>query len=265
LSASNALTISVFSGSGHWTGAAPAGTGATSWGQNSNWADANASGVAAAPGTFAGYADTAILGNTGAAHATITLDGASPTLSSLTFNTASGGYTLQQGTGGTLTMTGGSTTAIDVAGGTHALSAPVLLSGGNLEVSASGSSQLTISGNIADDGGSRTLILDGDGTGTLVLSGTNSFMGGATVSSGTLILSNNEALADGSSLTVGDALLFGAIMPANGAAGAATTSPLAASQAIAPVPEPSSVALLLTVAVACSVMRRYTNRHRNRA
>ena len=58
----------------------------------------------------------------------------------------------------------------------------------------------TYGGTIVN-GGAETLALIKTGTGTLMLSGTNTFTGGTTVENGTLILTNNEALADGSNLT----------------------------------------------------------------
>jgi len=71
---------------------------------------------------------------------------------------------------------------------------------------------LTIPGTFSTDSNSgsipanaRSLTLtSADGTGELILSGTNSYAGGTFVESGTLVLTNNEALAAGSSLTIGE-------------------------------------------------------------
>jgi autotransporter-associated beta strand protein len=92
------------------------------------------------------------------------------------------------------------------------------------------------------------------GSGSLTLSGTNTYMGGTTVENGTLVLTNNEAIADGTSLTVGDLSAFAApVVPAH-----------AAATAIAPVPEPGTLALiaaLLGSAVVCRRIRRtYSSR-----
>ena len=76
------------------------------------------------------------------------------------------------------------------------------------------------------------------GTGTLTLSGTNGYQGGTFVENGTLIAANNEAIGDGTSLFVGsDLSAFGTLISAQ--AGSAAAMP-----AVAPVPEPGTLALL---------------------
>ena len=47
--------------------------------------------------------------------------------------------------------------------------------------------------------------LSGDGSGTLILSGSGDFNGGTTVEEGTLVVASPNALESGSSLTVGNA------------------------------------------------------------
>jgi autotransporter-associated beta strand protein len=78
------------------------------------------------------------------------------------------------------------------------------------------------------------------GGGTMVLSATNTYMGGTTVANGTLIATNSKAIADGSSLTVGDPSLFSpaAIVPTQ-----------AAAAAITPVPEPGTLGLVVAGAI----------------
>jgi hypothetical protein len=178
-------------------------------------------------------------------------------LGALTFtNTTSNaaGYTLAAGTAGSLTLDNtGSTANIVVNGGSHGITAPLYLSNGTLEVSASNSGVLAISGIVSDFGAGASLQLDGDGTGQLVLSGTNTLGGvGATasVSSGTLVLANNEALADGTSLNVGDASAFGTVLPAGSAESALPTL------AISPVPEPGTTALLAAGAIVLLIFPR---------
>ena len=98
----------MFSGSGRWIG-----NNRGSWGSgaSANWTDTNGSGVRAAPGTW-GYNDTAVLSETGGSGASITLDGALPTLAGLIFSSIGGGFTLAQGSGGTLNLSNGSNTAV---------------------------------------------------------------------------------------------------------------------------------------------------------
>jgi autotransporter-associated beta strand protein len=231
-----------------------------SWNVGSNWSSYSAPG---------GVGQQAIVGAATSSPLTITLDG-SQTLGTLTFTSSGnsgGGYTLTAGSAGSLTLDDTSGTAhIVVNTGTHGIAAPVMIVGGNLEVSASNGGYLTISGNIPDDsltGGSpRSLTLDGDGLGALVLSGTNSYQGGTIVSSGTLVVMNNAALADGSSLTVGDASAFGSVIPADSHAivlGSGINE--AASLSISPVPEPGTLVLVMaSVVVGLVACRRRGNR-----
>ena len=93
----------------------------------------------------------------------------------------------------------------------------------------------TFGGSINDGVGQVGLLLQGSST--LTLTGTNGYSGGTTVADNTtLIATNAGAFADGSSLTVGDASQFPApIVP----------SPVVGGQsAVAPVPEPGTLALL---------------------
>ena len=88
-----------------------------------------------------------------------------------------------------------------------ALSTPVLgvsVTTALVAINLSGSGVLGISGNISDENGLESLMLAGDSTGELILSGSNNRYGGGTVvEQGTLIVNNSGALLDGSSLTVG--------------------------------------------------------------
>ncbi|WPZ35013.1 DUF4347 domain-containing protein [Thalassobaculum sp. OXR-137] len=90
-------------------------------------------------------------------------------------------------TGGTLLVTG--TTTID--------NALVL---GNGTVSAGAGADVTLSGVISDNAGSRAFTKTG--TGTVTLSGANTYRGGTTVSEGTLTLSGGNALPDTGTVNV---------------------------------------------------------------
>ena len=102
---------------------------------------------------------------------------------------------------------------------------------------------LGISGNISDDSGLRSLTLGGDGTGTLILSGTNTYGGGTCVDEGTLIVDNNAAVADGTSLTVGAGGTF-VFDPTVTSSSLGADSRVASSNRVAPVPAPGTLALL---------------------
>jgi autotransporter-associated beta strand protein len=189
----------VFTGNATWTG------GSGQWGSQgatTNWTDANS--VQAAPGTFAGYAnsDTATFDNTGlgsGGSATVDLGGATPSLQAMTFNTTGGGgYAVTGSGGGSLTLSGsGGPATITVTSGTHAISAPIALAS-NLNVGGSG--QMTISGTIAKSG-TATVALAKYGSGTLVLAGVNTYDGGTTIDGGTVSVSDDTNLGTTGGLT----------------------------------------------------------------
>jgi autotransporter-associated beta strand protein len=99
---------------------------------------------------------------------------------------------------------------------------------------------VTWAANLTSTNGSSLTKL---GVGTLTLSGTNTYDSGTTVLDGTLILTNNEAIADGTSLTVGNPSAF---IPA----------PVVPAPAIAPVPEPGTLALLAGAIIGLGVWRK---------
>ena len=189
----------VFSGKAQWSVA-----GGASWGVNGNWQDTQAGGPnAGAPGLSGFFGDTATFGNViGSTSASVTLDGSSPLLSAITFNTASGGsYTLAPGSGGTLTLSATSgTAAVTVSNGSQQIAAPVLLaSNTNISVS-NAASTLLLSGAVSGSGG-----LTKAGSGTLILSGANTYGGATSVAGGTLNVAGSlgntaVAVAGGASL-----------------------------------------------------------------
>jgi autotransporter-associated beta strand protein len=240
-------------------------TADSNWNNGTNWSAGSV--PASVPGA------SAVVGVPTTSQVTITLD-IPQTLGSLTFTTSGegGGYTLLDNTGtNSLTMSNSSNLSpavINVTSGTHSIAASTMIAGGNLAVSASSNGLLTISGNILDDSNSgsipanaRSLTLtSADGTGELILSGTNSYAGGTFVESGTLVLTNNEALAAGSSLTIGDASAFaGGLTGAGsdtGSVSSGLSSPLADHEymvpapSITPVPEPGTLVLVAAGVVA---------------
>jgi autotransporter-associated beta strand protein len=198
------INAAVFSGSGTWVG------GTTSWSSSANWVDgANVNGV---PGIPSSTTDTATFSGSGSL--SVSLTGVNPGVQSLTFSGTD--YTLS---GGSLTLAKTGTDSPEIAvidGTTQTISSEILGTQGLLK----------------------------SGSGTLVLSGTNSFTGGTTVADGTLVLNASEALADGTSLTVGDASAFLApVVP-----------PPAAP--VSPVPEPGTLGLLAAAGLLLAVYRR---------
>ena len=205
LSSSTGTTINVYTGVGVWNT-----NGGGTWGTVSA-TPANWTANGGTPGITAGFANTdsasfgAILASgTGS----VTLDGENPSLNAIAFNDSAASYVIAQGSGtGSITLdgNGGNANVTDLAG-SHTISAPIdLATSANVNV-ASGQ-QLTMSGTVSGPGG-----LVNDGAGTTILSGSNGYSGGTTVSSGTLQLSNSGGSATGSgALNVGaGAVLAGA-------------------------------------------------------
>ncbi len=165
---------------------------------------------------------------------------------------ASVGYTLFGSGSNTLTLdNSGSGAMIDVVNGTHVIDAPVLLAD-NLVVTGSGTLICDSASSIAETGGSRSLTLNGIG-GTLILSGSDTYTGGTTVTAGTLCATNPNALPEGSSLTVGAgaALLF-----SSPAAALSTTNPWPDGQVAGSVPEPGTVGLIVAGLATAFALRR---------
>lgn len=161
-----------------------------SWGTANNW---NPNGLPLFNGT-----ETITIGSGFGSGTTMTLDG-NRYIHDLLINTTTG-FTIAAGTGGTLNLRSGNLTRQDV-GGTEAvqtISAGMVL-GDPTGVAAytgiwniAGSNSLNISGNIGEAGGSRGMIKTG--TGTLVLSGTNTFSGGLSLNAGIVSISSNANL-----------------------------------------------------------------------
>jgi hypothetical protein len=177
-------------------------SGGTSWNAAGTWNSSSTSSAVAAPGTRTVAGDNAVFANmTGG---TVTLDGASPSLAGLTFGDA-GGYTIAQGSGGTLHLANGSATAtVNVVAGTQTITAPVVLDS-NITISAADKTVLTFSGPITVNGHTITV----NGPGKVIFSGPGSNdLNSTTVASGKLVITDPSMLADGGSLTVGDSSFF---------------------------------------------------------
>ena len=182
--------------------------------------------------------DSATFGGGLASVAAITLDTIVPVnLKALTFSTSA--YTLS---GGSLTMqsTSGPATVTVASGGTQTIESTTTLtlaSSTNMDIAAA--SELKIRANIGESGVQSLTKL---GLGTLILSGTNTYSGGTVVNAGILAITSSTALPDNQSLTVGagGTLIFD---PSFNGSPVQSASPM--MTAVAPVPEPSTLALLI--------------------
>jgi autotransporter-associated beta strand protein len=157
-------------------------------------------------------------------------------------NTGSAGtYNLN---GGLLSLSGltegGGNAAFSFSGGTFqaastfSTSVPIVLSAaGSNDVFDSNGSTLSLAGPLSGPGGLTKV-----DSGTLILSGSDTYSGGMVVEAGTLIAASSTALPNGSSLTVGDGAL--SIFALAMAAPSLTDSPARANA----VPEPGTLALV---------------------
>ena len=172
-----------------------------SWGTANNW---NPDGLPIFNGT-----ETITFASAFTSGTTLTLDG-SRNVGSLSFTTKTG-FTIAAGPGGTLNLYSGNIT--DTTNGTvgaRTISAGMVLGDSTGSAPYSGTwnldNSLSVSGNIGQAGGSRGLVKGG--TGTLTLSGTNSFSGGVTLNAGTVSISSDSNLGAASgSLTFGGGTL----------------------------------------------------------
>ncbi len=204
--------------------------GSGTWGNNGNAYDnwTRAGGVAGLDGILSA-GDTATFGNTTSGTATVSLNGANPTLSGVTFDNASHAYTLAQGSGlGTLTLKGnGGAADLTVLNGSHTVSAPLSLESDTHVTISNASDALAIAGTISGGGYGITK----SGAGTLIFTGNNLYTGTTTVNGGTLLVNNSSgsgtgtgsvSIASGATLggtgTIGgDTVISGTLAPGNGA------------------------------------------------
>lgn len=159
-----------------------------SWGDGANWSN----GVPTTNYTAQFVAPLA-------APATLTLDG-NRTVNGAVFDSANG-YTVAQGTSGTLTFDKGvQSAAINVLAGNHTISAPVLLTS-TIAVTTNANTSLSFTGNATGPGGVTKA-----GAGILDLTGVNSFAGNINAVAGVLGFSQADSLGAGA-LTLNGATL----------------------------------------------------------
>jgi fibronectin-binding autotransporter adhesin len=158
-----------------------------SWGTKNNW---SGNALPLFDGT-----QTITIGSGFGSGTTLTLDG-TRYINDLIISTSTA-FTLSAGTGGTLNLRSGNITRQNVSG-IQTISAGIVL-GDPTGVAAytgtwniAGSNSLNISGNITETGGSRGL--NKTGAGTVILSGTNTFTGGLTLTAGIVSISSNNNL-----------------------------------------------------------------------
>ncbi len=153
---------------------------------------------------------------------------ATTTMNGILFRAVRTSYNLQ---GNPITFTGA---VQNQSGLNQAIGVNMTLQGGN-HTFDDGGETLTVSGALSGFGG-----LTKSGSGTLVLSGTNSYQGDTAIASGNLVVTAPYALPNGTNLTIGNALSFSApVVPSTGE----------------PVPEPGTIALVAIAGCLAAVYR----------
>jgi autotransporter-associated beta strand protein len=220
-------------------------TGSGNWSAGGNWSSGTAPN---------GAGQTAALNQGTTATVTATLD-TPVTLGALALGNSGGDQAVGYSLSGTNALTldnSGSNSLVSVSEGTHSILTALILNG-NLGVSPSAGATLSIGGNISQSGSGSSLTMNGSGT--LILSGSDSYTGGTIVKTGKLEVMNPNAVANGTNLAVGaNVSLFPAATVPDGAP---MSSPTA-------VPEPASIASA-GIGVLCLLLRylmgrRTTNR-----
>jgi autotransporter-associated beta strand protein len=232
-----------------WSG----GGGNNAWTTAGNWTNGGGSPPSGA---------AIVLGDSHSTSGSVDLVSAAPSISHLTFG-ANKVMTITDNAagGGRLTLDNGiNPAAVVVSASGDTIDAKVsvrLDSDARITTGGSGDS-LTIAGDISD--GTAAHGIEKDGTGTLVLSGSNTYTGGTTVAAGTLVVDSRAAMADGSNLKIGaeSSVFFGA---ATAEPGLLQAAPLTGTSA---VPEPESFAIVAAGAAAAVVARRQRTRRKVR-
>jgi autotransporter-associated beta strand protein len=139
--------------------------------------------------------DTANFTNSIAAASTVQLNG-NWSVGTINFNSTKS-YTISQGSGGALTLAASAgSAAINDLGGTHSITAPMVLGSNTVATVTNSGDGLQISGPVSGTGGFTIA-----GGGAVTLSGSNSYSGGTTVS-GNLVVGAAQALPANGSLTI---------------------------------------------------------------
>jgi hypothetical protein len=205
-------SVKVFSGQSTWNGST-----SSVWGNHLSWTDNLSSAGAGSPGISGFSGDTATFGNAISNNpATVSLNGSSPTLSSLTFdNNLGGSYTVATGTGGALTLNA-IDTAITVGNGSHQITAPISFTNGKGIAVFDPLGTLTIDGAVTSPLG-----ITKTGPGALALTSTSNSVGPIAISSGTLsgsVASLNNSIANNGSLVFdqGTDVTFSGTVTGNG-------------------------------------------------
>ena len=218
------------------------------WTTTTNWLDGTPPNVVDAAAGFLGNATQ---------NRTVTVN-ATVTVGTLLFDNSAHSYTLAGASTIKISDLSGNAGAITVNHGSHTISAPLEFDSNTTVTVANSGDTLTISGPIDGPASGIDTSLIKAGSGTLVLSGSNSYSGGTSVDGGLLVAENVSAIPAESLLSIGAS---GSVVLGNpayveplglpsGSAGPLDSSP--AGGGVHPVPEPGTLALL-AAAAACGL------------
>ena len=180
--------LPAFAGTATW-----GGLGAdANWATGANWSGGSASGAAAAGDTlsFAGTTRTSPVNN-------MTAD---TSFAGINFPNTTAGQTFTL-SGNRITLSGN---IVSAAGAIADSSSIPMILNGDRTITLNTSHNLTLSGILSDDGGTRALFKDG--AGTLTLSGNNSFGGNFTILGGQVNVTNFTASGSSSPVGAGSAI-----------------------------------------------------------
>lgn len=163
------------------------------WGTNANWSNTSPNQASA----------TASFGGVITAPRSITVDGAK-TVGSISIDSAQS-YTFTAGAGGTLTFNNGTKEAqLAVLKGSHTISTPIAL-GSNLKADVLSDAAVTLTSPV-----SGAASITKTGTGTLALSGANTYSAGTSINEGTVQFARLNSLGSGDIAFGGGALRWAA-------------------------------------------------------
>ena len=170
----------------------------TPGGANYNWVTTSGGSTTSAPPT---NTQIAVFDSTGAARTAVTLNGAN-TIAGLKFDTSAPSYTISGAN--TLTLSGTVPYVQQLSSSNQTLSFSTLAMGNNTVFDLTSSGNLTVSSAIT---GAYNLIKDGTGTGKLILSGNNTYTGGAFINNGIVQIQSATALGTGAATIANGAAL----------------------------------------------------------
>ena len=217
------MSVAVFTASIPASGSSHWIAGDGNWSGGSNWDSS------LVPN---GSGQTATFSQTGDLTETITIDD-SPTVGTLALGSTADSSTEYVFTGGTLTLSTSASGVVCVSGGTQTIISSIIGTGKVIQ----------------------------NGSGTLILSGSNSYSGGTFVNAGMIVATSSDALPDDGSLTIGSGgtLVFDPSFSLSSFAAAP-----ASVSSVSPVPEPSSFVMLFIFFCGLSLMLgRHIMRFRN--